>query len=267
MERSPEVQNEINPGRSSSGTPQSRCRRLLAIARIHKNVLSLEQFSVILDIKSHAVTPEILKALIVELNHRGVHVAGVGSFNVAQIDGVSELEQQVDGKTLEGAREVLFVHFGGDLQKLVGDEETREQMRGRSVLLNGATFLETAKISEEDLDPSERQFAYTLRTQAIEQVDAVRRELDMSFGMYIQEGDCDPLAASKLFELSNSRPEMFELGFAWGGLSDEVAEVAKNRKAPLLFGHGKTGEGSQRALRFPLFGNHKDWDTKKNQQR
>jgi hypothetical protein len=47
---------------------------------LYKEMFHKETFSVLLDIKSRDATPQILGAVVRELNRRGVHVYGVGSF-------------------------------------------------------------------------------------------------------------------------------------------------------------------------------------------
>lgn len=170
------------------------------------------QMSVILEIKSLRSSPEMLGALVAEMNRRGLHVAGVGSFVLAEIAGVSKMRQVVLGADLPGPREVLFMHYAGDLQAAVDAGSLPD---GTSAMFNGASLLDATLVGG--------QREYNVKESVIEGLSEYRAAHDLHIGLYVQENDCDARAAELLSELAQRRADVFDLGFAWGGLSDEVA--------------------------------------------
>jgi len=67
------------------------------------------------------------------------------------------------------------------------------------------------------------------REEVVEEAREARRELEeyrvrfaLDIGLYVQEYDCDAVAAALLSELVQDQAGTFELGFAWGGLVDEA---------------------------------------------
>lgn len=186
------------------------------------------RFGVVVEIKSLRSTPELLGAIVGALNRRRVEVVAVGSFLPAEIRGVSQRAQIVDGESLPGPREVLFLHFAADLQQ----QCDRGQVdRGAAVMFNGACLLR--------LLPG-APGRYAIDVDVVRGLEAYRVAHDLRIGLYVQEYDCDAAAAALLADLVREHAETFSLGFAWGGLADEVA---------MLRGRGDhRGFGSQRAL-------------------
>ena len=186
---------------------------------VSQRVTGRPHLSVVLEIKSIRSTPELLGAIVGELNRRGVHVTAVGSFQLDEIAGVSQVQQQVDGDTLPGPREILFFHTEGDLQAAC---DRGKIPRGQHALFNGACLLD---VDEGGYRPDEALLA---------ELERYRQQYDLHLGFYVQEADCDAPAAAVLSELSVSHAQTFELGFAWGGLQDEAAlfldEARKDRR-------------------------------------
>jgi hypothetical protein len=186
-------------------------------------------FSVVLEVKSLQIGPLLLKALVVELNRRSIHVCAVGSFQQTEILGVSEVAQQVGRETLPGPREILFMHFVGDVQVACD----RGQLgQGTVVMFNGASLLLATREGA--------GYHYTVDEQVLAELAEYRTRYDLTLGLYVQENDCDADAVRLLSELVGARPELFALGFAWGGVQGEVAI------APGVGDH--RGFGAQRVL-------------------
>lgn len=179
---------------------------------VYREATGRQRFSVVLEIKSLRSTAGLLADVVRELNRRGIHVEAVGSFLAEEIRGVSATDQLVLGERLSGPREVLFLHFAGDLQ-LACD---RDQLPpGSSAMFNGASLL-VARAAD-------GRYTYEVDRVAVDGLEAYRRAHGLHLGLYVQEDDCDAAAAGLLSDLVRERPETFELGFAWGGLLDEVA--------------------------------------------
>jgi len=198
---------------------------------IYRKLTGKPYLSIIIDIKSLRSTPEFLSDVVRALNALGVHVAAVGSFLREEVAGVGGTEQRIDGVLLAPPREIQFFHFAGDLQHAC---DAGLVASGQSVLFNGASMLDAAETPGRPV--------YSTRLRVVSELEEYRRRFDLRIGFYVQEGDCDHAAASLLSDLSEARPDTFELGFAWGGLRDEANLAAS--EVPRL------GYGGQRLLEY-----------------
>jgi hypothetical protein len=196
---------------------------------VYRRVTGKDHFSVVLEIKSLRTTPLLLAEIVETLNRRTVHVAAVGSFLSEEIDGLDQITQVVREETLPGPRPILFLHFAGDLQRAC-DRGTIAP--GTHAMFNGASLL----VARAD----GRSFTYRIDEDVVAEVAEYRERFDLQIGIYVQENDCDVAAAGLLSEIVRQHPETFALGFAWGGLHDEVS---------IAGGQGDhRGFGSQRLL-------------------
>ena len=165
-----------------------------------------QEFKVILDIKSLGVTPTLLNYLVRELNTRGVLVQAIGSFNRA-VNEQSELvdQQNIGGTVHQGPTQVIFLHGAGDLDK--SDTTIRDSDH---YLFNGASLIEASGDG------------YVVKDRYIRLLENKNEEHGgtLQFGIYAQEPDISPSAFRALTEYVNSRPDLFQLGFAWGGPPD-----------------------------------------------
>ncbi|MFT5684312.1 MAG: hypothetical protein ACI8RZ_005253 [Myxococcota bacterium] len=186
-------------------------------------------FSIVLEIKSLRSTPALLADLIDALNHQGIHVAAACSFSLPEVTGLAQHTQTVREATLPGPREVLFFHFAGDLQRACDDGAVPP---GISVLFNGASLLEE--------DPEEIVGPYRIMEAVVDGLSAYKAKYRIHIGLYVQEGDCDSAAAERLSALVARSDDPFDLGFAWGGLREEVAIEAGEEP--------RLGYGTQRRL-------------------
>ncbi len=196
------------------------------------NLTGQDCLSIVLEIKSLASTPELLADVMGELNRRGVRLAAAASFRLEEIQGLSQCEQMIDGQRYAGPRELLFFHYAGNLQQAC-DKGLVPQ--GQSVLFNGGSLLEQ--------DPGNPQQPYQVIKGVLNELRAYQQRFDLHIGLYVQENDCDAAAAGLLSELVDSYPDIFDLGFAWGGLLNQATtEFAPARHGDLR------GHGSQRLL-------------------
>lgn len=197
---------------------------------LHARAARGRQFSVVLDIKSLRTTPSFLLGFIAEMNQRGLHVSGVGSFLRAELEGVSRQPQTVLGAVLEGPREIQFFHYAGDLQLACDSEQI---LYGQSVMFNGASLLDLVSAAD-------GRASYSANYEVLDDLERYRSRHGLTIGFYVQEPDCDAEAASLLSDIATARSKTFALGFAWGGLRDG-ANLPRS-EAPRL------GLGSQRLL-------------------
>jgi hypothetical protein len=196
-------------------------------------------FSVVLDMKSLRSTPALFADLIRALNAEGVHVTAACSFKLEEIEGLGQMQQLIDGVTHPGPREVLFFHFAGDLQRAC---DAGEIPHGQSMLFNGSSLLSVDGWFSKDP-------RYDVLDAVVDDLGRYQRRLGLEIGLYVQEGDCDSAAAAMLGELVLKHEETFSLGFAWGGLSEEVALQPG--------GEPRMGHGGQLTLAF--IGQSHEW--------
>jgi len=197
---------------------------------LHARATRGRRFSVVLDIKSLRTTPAFLSGFVAEMNRRGLHVSGVGSFLRAEVEGVSRQAQTVSGELLEGPREIQFFHYAGDLQLACDGEQISY---GQSVMFNGASLLDVVSAADGSA-------TYSANYEVLDDLERYRARHGLTIGFYVQEPDCDAEAASLLSDIATARSETFALGFAWGGLRDGAN--LPRAEAPRL------GLGSQRLL-------------------
>lgn len=170
-----------------------------------------KHLGLMLEIKSKS-TPALVAALVAEFNRRGVYIAGVGSFHPEEIRGLAKVAQTIDGEELAGPREVVFFHYAGDFQQACDADRVPH---GVCVLFNGASLL--------DAELVHGQREYAVKESVVDELIAYRTARNLQLGLYVQEDDTDARAADLLGDLVRRRPDVFDLGFAWGGLPDEVA--------------------------------------------
>lgn len=206
----------------------------MAVGAAEYREIAGQRFSVVLEMKTLRSTALLLAAMVRALNRRGVHVAAVCSFQIAEVRGVSQ-QSQMDG--LPGPREILFFHYAGDLQHACDQGDLAP---GQGVLFNGATLLRYAEGAERP---------YEIEDDVIVELGEYRDRFGIDIGIYVQEGDCDALAAGALSEMVAANAQTFTLGFAWGGLLDE-AHVQPD-------GTDRRGLGSQAML--GVIGRARDW--------
>ncbi len=194
-----------------------------------RRVTGQPHFAVVLELKSLRSTPELVADMIAELNERGVAVRAVCSFKLAEVTGIPTAKQSVGGDSLPAPRPILFFHFAGDLQAACDAEKLPPDL---GVLFNGASLLEHVGGEQ----------PYRVLTQVVEELEEYRLRHRLDIGLYVQEYDCDAMAAAALSELVETHAPTFQLGFAWGGLVDEACIEVD--------GEDRRGMGSQGMLEW-----------------
>jgi len=210
----------------------------------YKRVFGKDRFSVLLDIKSRDASPTVLGALVNELNRRGIFVYGVGTFQHHEITGLSKKEQKVDGHAYAGPKEVKFFHLAGNLQNDCLSDKIHP---GDTVMFNAGSLI-SYKIP---LLGKPKTSDYAIKTDVVDQLRIYKKHYGFKLGVYVQENDIDPVAATLVTEVTNRHPDIFDLGFAWGGLGGQAAsDIAPSHLHATvgMFGQDTIGVG-------------KHWDT------
>lgn len=210
-----------------------------AVLALYKKTFGVDKFSVILDVKSRDATPAVLKALVGELNKRGVHVEGAGDFVFSEIEGLSQMQQTVGGKTYEGPKEIKFFHFAGELQQACASKGIKS---GNHVMFNAASLISYDRLS---FGPG-KQASYAIKADVVKQLAEWKQKFGFHLGLYVQESDIDPRAAQLITETCNKEAGLVDLGFAWGGLSGKVAaDVAPSLTSATIGDAGQHWVGKQ----------------------
>lgn len=188
-------------------------------------------FSVVLDLKSKKITAEGVFFVIQELNKRGILVSGVGSFTASQLTQLPS-DQLLGEAEHEAPRRVRFFHFAGGLQKAANNYELGLD---DTAMFNGAHLI--------DKPSRVRSAEHTMKNYKPKQwlIDALReyRKLHgFSLGIYVQEGDIDATAAAVLFDIANKNRDVFDYGFAWGGMQNRSASDIKPKRGTSTVGMG-----------------------------
>lgn len=203
------------------------------VIELYKGMFGKETFSVLLDIKSRDASPTILMALIRDLNGRGVHVYGVGSFKHSELAGISGMTQLVDGKVYGGPTQIKFYHLAGDLQ---ADCLKNQVAEGDTVMFNAGSLISYSSFAT---GPGTKA-SYAIKNDVVDQLQRYKQHYGFHLGVYVQENDIDDRAATLITELTNTRPDIFDMGFAWGGLSGQAASDIEP-----TWRHATTGEYNQ----------------------
>jgi hypothetical protein len=196
------------------------------VVELYKKTFGKETFSVLLDIKSQSA-PHVLRKLIRELNRRGVHVYGVGTFRFSELNELDQIEQTVDGQEMGAPRAIKFFHGIGNLQTACTDGEV---FKGDSVMFNAGSILDSVDWDADKPNADDAEIE-----SIIQKLGEFKNTYGFQLGLYIQEGATDQRAAQKVTTFSNKHADIFDLGFSWGGISNDMGPVTG----------GGTGMGAQ----------------------
>ena len=203
-------------------------RMLEAISKC-KNPVGL-----VLDIKSRHVSKEIWSIVIDTLRNSGIRVEGIASFFVEEIRHVSQrCESFVD--------EYIFFHSAGDLQKACTSGLIHE---GDAIFFNAGSLLwepgqtDFKQILSSDFDPKDVMKNYTIQPFGKQKIGNAghstiamyKEKYKLRIGLYCQEFSIDDSALRIISNHVNANPDLFDLGFAWGGVNGvTIKGISPNR--------------------------------------
>lgn len=185
------------------------------VVELYREVFDVPRFRVFLEIKTRNVPAGLLPLFVQELNRLGVHVQAVSSFWFDEIDD-TYVEQRVAGQAAPSAAP-MRVHLFHHVPAALDAYRSGRIAPGDGVMFNAAGMLQG-------------------RTDAI--VDLLAKEKEAHgghIGVYTQEHDIHPRALAELIAVVNDRPDVFDLGFAYGGVSGR----ARPNHDPDAWGYGE----------------------------
>jgi len=171
---------------------------------------------VLIDVKTKATTPDVLKAITYQMNERDIVVYAIGSFIFTQNEGIQSFTQKVSGKFYPGPIPIKFFHFSGDLQLACLKGMIYP---GNVVMYNGGSMIDYNSLA---LGPAKKA-SYDISSLFVQQLREYKEKFQFEVTIYVQEHDIDDKAARMLVDLVNSNADIFTYGFAWGGLDGLVA--------------------------------------------
>lgn len=189
---------------------------------IFKSQVKAESFAVVLDLKHYSKAgdgnfmPKLLDSLIKEMNDNGIRVEAVGNFDFHKFPKNNN-PQRVLGthKEFPAATKIKFFHHAGGLQKELG----RKVGKGDTVFFNAAYLVNyiAKSVNSDKLQESMLLDFYQMGSLAVYQ-----RLYNLNLGLYVQENDLCPGAYDAIAKAVNNHPEIFNFGFAWGGVMGKV---------------------------------------------
>lgn len=186
------------------------------VVELYKKTFGKETFSVLLDIKSQSA-PHVLRKLIRELNRRDVHVYGVGTFRFSELNELDQIEQTIDGKQMGAPNAIKFFHGIGNLQTACTDGGV---FKGDQVMFNAGSILDSVDWDADEPDADDAEIE-----GIIQKLGEFKNTYGFKLGLYIQEGATDMRAAEKVTAFTNKHADIFDMGFSWGGLSNDMGTV------------------------------------------
>jgi len=182
----------------------------------------------VLDVKSRHVSKRVWSLVVGKLVAAGARVEGIASFAINDIRDVSRF-------CSTPLREMIFFHSAGDLQYACHNGMIRV---GDIVYFNGGSLLwDRTKFSASSFltsiglsrfEPHQAMgkysllpFADTTTTTAatMSKIRDYKEALGLKIGIYVQEFGIDEVALDLLVKTVNENPDIYELGFGWGGMN------------------------------------------------
>lgn len=188
-----------------------------------------EPIGLVLDLKSRHVSRRIWALVVNEMRTSGIRIEGIASFADEEVRDISRY-------THSPLKEIIFFHSAGDMQEACHSGRIRQ---GDAIFFNGGSLLwEAPAVTFSYMyekvfgkfDPHSAKKKYTLLPfSKIESenrgdhfdstIQDYQRKFNLSIGIYCQEFCIDDAATSILVRLVNDHPQVYNLGFSWGGVN------------------------------------------------
>lgn len=209
---------------AESKSPQTSMAQSIRI--VESITKGKQPVGLVLDLKSRHVPKHIWSIVVDTLRAAGIRVEGIASFGVEEIRDVSR-------GCAQPVQENIFFHSAGDLQKACHEGRVRQ---GDKIFFNAGCLLwdptSTARSGNNwnlisSFDPQEIKDSYRVqpfglvqdKNAAYSSIQMYKEHYQLSIGMYCQEFAVDEAAVHLMARLVNEHPEIYDLGFSWGGVN------------------------------------------------
>jgi hypothetical protein len=215
---------------------------------------------VVLDVKTGAASLALVRAVIRDLNSKGVIVSGVGSFDRTQIVGVESVVQSAGSLSNVRALPVIFYHglrqrsiallFGISAlpPQFLDDVDAGNLPRGVGVAFNAGFLIDYNAF----LPGSLKRKSYELDTGSVSEIAAAKSRYGLHIGVYVQEPDMDRWALQIIFDAVRQSASTFDLGFAWGGQASKWYTEIEPSLTDATVGTSSQSLLSSRVARVPV---------------
>jgi hypothetical protein len=188
-----------------------------------------EPIGLVFDLKSRHVSPQIWALVVEAMRKAGIRIEGIASFTEKDIRDISRY-------TTTAVKQIIFFHSAGDMQRACHSGRIRE---GDTIFFNGGSLLWEAPIVDSSyiyeklcssFDPYAAMKKYRIlpfgsidmmnsNSVNTSTIQAYQRKFNLSIGIYCQEFCIDDAAICLLVRLVNDNPNVYSLGFCWGGVN------------------------------------------------
>jgi len=199
---------------------------------------------VVLDLKSRRIPPRVWGRLVTTLHSRGLHVDGLGSFDVDELRDIGNFVSPL-------VSQIIFFHSAGDLQRAIHANEVKH---GDTVYFNAGSLIWNkpksiaSKLScchaadlESAIDVSDmvmykqQPFFHPCAYPHKESKDRFtdmdckstledyQKKLNLNIGCYVQEFSISEQTLDTIVQHMNKYQDIYNLGLAWGGINGRTA--------------------------------------------
>jgi hypothetical protein len=214
------------------GMNQDAFGRLLTIPevlRLFSRVCPNTLFSVSLEVICQLATPQLLSAVVEELNRRGIHVGAVSGYDWWQFSGMEHRAQVVmphipsvgtaastasaagaavpSAASLPGPIEVKLLHSYKEIEKAV---HAGRLQPGDAVLFNGGTAIGYRRMAS----GKSKQKSYHITGDALAALEHASSQAKLRLGIFSDEVSLDHVAAELLVTTVNRYGPIFSVGYA-----------------------------------------------------
>ncbi len=176
--------------------------------------------SIMIDIKSANITSDMINYMLPEFNNLGILASHIASFKFDQITDVNT-RQVIGGVRYNPPVPVKLFHMAGDLQQACLNNELSDD---DTVSFNIGSMISYKRYAR----GRAKKASYKILESTVAQLKGFKDHYNLHIFGYIQEFDIDEKAISLLIDLVNKRPDIFDLGFAWGNVNNRKIAAGIN---------------------------------------
>jgi len=199
---------------------------------------------VVLDMKSRRVPARVWGRLVTTLHSRGLHVEGLGSFDVDELRDIGNFISPL-------VSQIIFFHSVGDLQRAIHANEVKH---GDTVYFNAGSLIwnkpkslasklscwnpdnlesaiDVSDMMEYQQQPFFHPCAYPHKEskerftdmECKSTLEDYQKKLNLNIGCYVQEFSISEQTLDAIVQHMNQYQGIYNLGLAWGGINGRTA--------------------------------------------